>query len=92
MNEKLYEILMLAKKHPKLREEILDTRQDKNPVTAFCKKCQEIGYDITPGEIIAMGDDFCDTMIRSVNGGGVNAPYGDWNDMYDIFFTALEGE
>lgn len=92
MNEKLFEILQIAKKDPAVKEALLATKTMKNPVSAFCEKCRELGFDISPGELIAMGEDYCATMIRSVNGGGVNAPYGEWDDMYDIFFTALENE
>lgn len=92
MNEKLYEILQLAKKDRALKEKLIATKTMHNPVSAFCDVCKEIGFTITPGELIAMGEDYCDTMIRSVNGGGVNAPFGVWDDMYDIFFTALESE
>lgn len=89
MNEKLYEILQLAKAEPEVKAAILHTKTMQNPVSAFCDICKELGCDITPGELIAMGEEYCDTMIRSVNGGGVNSPFGEWDDMYDIFFTAL---
>lgn len=92
MEERLAEILEMAKKNPSLRQELLDTKKEKYPVHAFCKKIQELGYDISVGELIGFGEEFEAAMIRSVNGGGVNSPFGDWDDMYDMFFTALEWE
>ena len=85
MNEKLFEIMQLAKQDPEIKNKLIATKTMSNPVSAFCKVCRELGFEIIPGELIAMGEDYCDTMIRSVNGGGVNAPFGEWDDMYDIF-------
>ena len=31
----------------KLRKELLETRKAENPLGAFCKKCRELGYEIT---------------------------------------------
>lgn len=79
-----------ALRDEKLRSELLKTREDKYPVRAFCDKCRALGYDkITVGELIAAGEDFCSAMLRSVNGGGVEAPEG-WSDFYEMFFDAIE--
>lgn len=57
---------------------------------AFCDLCRELGYGkITVGELMSAGDEFCSAMLRSVNGGGVEAPEG-WNDFYEMFFEAIE--
>ena len=90
MEERLAEILEMAKADPALRQALLDTKKEKYPVHAFCDKIKELGYDISVGELIEMGEEFEAAMIRSVNGGGVNSPYGAWDDMYDVFFAALE--
>lgn len=89
MDEKLLELQHKALNDPKLRAELLATRLDDDPMKAFCDKCTELGYPITVGELFAMGEDFCDAMLRSVNGGGVNRLDG-WNDAYDMFFSALK--
>lgn len=89
MDERLLELQQEALKDEKLREALLNTKNDSDPMKAFCDKCCELGYPIMVGELFAMGQDFCDAMIRSVNGGGVNAPEG-WNDAYEMFFSVLE--
>lgn len=89
MDEKLEKLLQLAKADPVLKERLLASRDEKEPIFAFCDICREQGIELYPGELIAMGEEFCAAMIRSVNGGGVNAPFGQWDDMYDMFMTAL---
>ncbi len=47
-----------------------------------------MGYDIKPGELMAIGQDSNDAKLRSVNGGGVN-PIDGWDDAYEQFFMTL---
>ncbi len=49
------------------------------------------GYDIPLYELACMGDSFCATMLRSVNGGGTES-FDSWNDFYGMFFYALENK
>lgn len=73
-----------------LRRELLETRKAPDAVKAFCDKCAELGYRyITVYELLTAGEAFCATMLRSVNGGGVEAPDG-WEDFYEMFFDELE--
>ncbi len=90
MEEKLAALQEAALKEESMRAEFLKTKNDPEPLKAFCAKCGEYGLDITVGELLEMGDSFCDSMIRSVNGGGVDAPFGVWNDFYELFMSALE--
>jgi len=79
-----------AKNDEKLREELFETRNAKDPVKAFCDKCNELGYShITVYELMTAGEAFCAAMLRSVNGGGVEAPDG-WDDFYEMFFEELK--
>lgn len=78
-----------ALKNETLRAELLKTRECSDPLSAFCKKCAEYGYEISMFELADMGQSFCDAMLRSVNGGGVEAPEG-WNDYYEMFFEAIK--
>ena len=89
MDEKLLELQQKALHDKNLREELLATKKASDPMKASCDKCTELGYPLTVGELFAMGQDFCDAMLRSVNGGGVNRLDG-WNDAYDMFFSVLE--
>lgn len=44
--EILEELMKKAMQDPTLKRELLATKEDKNPVTAFCRKCRELGYEI----------------------------------------------
>lgn len=81
-------LLKAAKSDSTLRAELLATRQGDNPVEDFCTLCQQKGYDITIGELFAVGQDANDAKLRSVNGGGVNGIDG-WDDAYEQFFLTL---
>ena len=38
-------LLKKAKVDMSLRQKLFDTRNEKNPVSAFCKTCRELGYE-----------------------------------------------
>ena len=88
-----YELAQLtkrAKEDRQLRNELFETRNAPDPVKAFCDKCQQLGYEhITVYELLTAGEEFCAAMLRSVNGGGVEAP-DNWDDFYEMFFDELE--
>lgn len=72
-------------------EELQKTREEKEPILAFCKQCQELGYEIYPMELINAGEEFYATMRRSTNGGGENSPkLSGEDDMYELFMTAIK--
>lgn len=73
-----------------LKEALLATRMEKNPLTAFCKLCQKIGYPIYEMDIICAGEEFHAAMKRSTNGGGENSPKIDGeDDFYELFMAGL---
>ena len=73
-----------------LRQELLATREDPQPLPAFCRKCQEKGYPICEMELILAGEEFYATMKRSTNGGGENSPMLEGeDDFYELFFAGL---
>lgn len=88
-----YELTKLterARNDRQLRMELMETRKADDPVKAFCDKCVELGYkNITVYELLTAGEVFCAAMLRSVNGGGVEAP-DEWDDFYEMFFDELE--
>lgn len=87
----LAQLMESAKRDENIKEELLQTRNASDPVKAFCDKCAELGYrSITVYELLTAGEAFCATMLRSVNGGGVEAP-DEWDDFYEMFFDELEG-
>ena len=89
--ECLEELQQKALADPALRQKLLATRQDLEPLPAFCRACRELGYDIYPMEVIEAGEEFYATYRRSTNGGGENSPKlrGE-DDFYEMFFAMLE--
>ena len=84
----LMQLQNLAKRNKKVRDELFATRTEKDPYKAFCDKAAELGFNIPLYELADMGDAFCDTMMRSVNGGGRDS-FEIWADFYGMFFDAL---
>ncbi|MCD8096892.1 MAG: hypothetical protein LUE31_02430 [Lachnospiraceae bacterium] len=88
--EMLDEIRSRAQKDEKLREEFLRTREQENPLSAFCAKCRELGYPVYEMDVIAAGEEFYAAMKRSTNGGGENSPMLEAeDDFYELFFAGL---
>ena len=76
---------------PAIRNRLLDTRRAANPLSAFCRECRELGYEIYEMELICAGEEFHAAMKRSTNGGGENSPMlTDENDFYELFMASLE--
>ncbi len=74
-----------------LRLALLETRTMENPLQCFCKKCQELGYEIYPMDVVNAGEDFYGSMRRSTNGGGENSPKLDGeDDFFELFMTSLQ--
>ena len=89
--EKLEELQEKALHDETMKQALLATRTEKEPIIAFCKKCQEFGYEIYPMELINAGEEFYATMRRSTNGGGENSPkLSGEDDMYELFMVAIE--
>ena len=77
--EKLEELQEKALHDDKIRNSLLATKEEKDPIVAFCSKCQEFGYE------------FYATMRRSTNGGGENSPkLSGEDDMYELFMAAIQ--
>ena len=88
--EMLDEMKQKALHDENLRQELLATREDPQPLTAFCRKCQEKGYPICEMELILAREEFYATMKRSTNGGGENSPMLEGeDDFYELFFAGL---
>ncbi|MDD6212769.1 MAG: hypothetical protein PUB22_06455 [Clostridiales bacterium] len=89
--ESLEELQVKAMRDPDLRQMLLKTREENDPLEAFCKKCQELGYEIYPMELIVAGEEFYAAYRRSTNGGGENSPklLGE-DDFYEMFIANLE--
>ena len=91
ITEMLDELKSRAHRDDKLRAELLETRKDAQPLSAFCRKCRELGYEIYDMDLITAGEEFYATMRRSTNGGGENSPMLEGeDDFYELFFAGLE--
>ena len=74
-----------------VREKLLATRKEKDPVSAFCRVCRELGYELYEMELICAGEEFHAAMKRSTNGGGENSPMiAGEDDFYELFLAALK--
>ncbi len=89
----LEELQTKAQQDEALKEKLLATRQDPEPVRAFCRTCRELGYEIYEMELINAGEEFYAAMKRSTNGGGENSPkLAGEDDFYEMFFANLENQ
>ena len=88
MDEILCRLLEDALHHPELKQQLLQTEHADDPMDAFCQLATQLGYPINIGDLFAMGQEYHDNLMKSVNGGGVETPDG-WDDAYEQFFAAL---
>ena len=86
----LDELQNQALRDPEVRSRLLDTRQAKEPLTAFCRVCRELGYEIYEMDLICAGEEFHAAMKRSTNGGGENSPMlAGEDDFYELFMAGI---
>lgn len=90
VEEMLDELQRRARKEDALRQRLLETRKEKNPLSAFCRECRNFGYEIYEMDLLSAGEDFYAQMRRSTNGGGENSPMLEGeDDFYEMFFAAM---
>ena len=88
--ELLDEVQRKALENKELRELLLATRKEKNPLEAFCRICRQQGYELYPMEVVQAGEEFYATMRRSTNGGGENSPLLEGeDDFYELLLATL---
>lgn len=86
--EKLEKLTELAKRDCVLRENLLATRENREPILSFCALAREAGVELYPGELLAVGEEYSDNQCKSTNGGNPT-PYDSFNDAYEIFLTSI---
>lgn len=80
-----------ALKNDSLRRQILATRAEEEPVTAFCRLARSKGYEIYEMDLVYAGEEAYATMRRATNGGGENSPMlENEDDYYSLFMAAIE--
>ena len=93
VREELDGLMEQALQNAALRERLLATRNEHDPLGAFCREAKLLGCSFTPMALIAEGEESYAAMSRSTNGGGENHPLLAWeNDLYELFFTVLEAK
>ena len=73
----LDELQNKALKDEKLKQQLLATRTEADPLSAFCRTCRELGYELYEMELIAAGEENS-PMIEAED------------DFYELFFANLE--
>lgn len=87
----LDELQRKAKHDEVCRERLEATKGEADPLSAFCRVCRDMGYEIYEMDLVSAGEEFYATMKRSTNGGGENSPVlADEDDIYELFFAGLE--
>ena len=90
LGETLDELKRKAKKDPALRQMLLATRDEKNPLSAFCSVCRQLGYEVYEMDLIQEAEEAYAVMRRSTKGGGENSPLlSGEDDYYEMFFADL---
>lgn len=80
-----------ALKDALLRDRILKTKSEEEPVTAFCRLAREKGYEIYEMDLVYAGEEAYASMRRATNGGGENSPMlENEDDYYSLFMAAIE--
>ena len=80
-----------ALKDEALRNKLIETREEENPLSCFCRLARDLGYDINEMDLIYAGEEAYAGMRRATNGGGENSPMlENEDDYYSLFFSAIE--
>lgn len=88
--EILDELQRKARRDPLLKNKLISTREQPEPIKAFCEACRELGYPLYEMDLIQAGEEFYASMRRSTNGGGENSPMLEGeDDFYELFFAGL---
>lgn len=86
----LDELQIKARRNEEWRRRLLATREEAEPLSAFCRVCRELGYELYEMDVLCAGEEFHAAMKRSTNGGGENSPKLDGeDDFYELFFAGL---
>ena len=86
---KLDKLTTLAKQDKTLRQLLIDTESGHDPLLEFCNIAKRYGVDISIGELVTSGEEYCDKQCKSTNGGNPS-PYDSFNDTYENFIASLK--
>lgn len=81
----------ICKKDPETAKKLLATKNDAQPLHAFCVLATELGHPLSEMDLIEAGEYAYAAMRRSTNGGGENSPLlSGEDDYYELFMAELE--
>jgi len=86
--QKLDQLNTMAKADAVLRQQLLATREAKDPMLTFCQIAQAHGVELYLGELFAVGQEYSDNQCKSTNGGNPT-PYDAFDDAYENFLAGL---
>lgn len=87
--QELDRLLAAARADGDLRLRLLATREADDPMDAFCRLAQSLGYEIYLGDLFAAGQEYSDNQCKSTNGGNPR-PYDSFDDTLEFFLCELE--
>ena len=80
-----------ALKDKVLRDEILQTKTEPDPLSAFCRLARTKGFELYEMDLVEAGEEAYASMRRATNGGGENSPMlENEDDYYSLFMAAIE--
>ena len=80
-----------ALKDDSLRTQIVQTKTEAEPLSAFCKLARAKGFEIYEMDLVYAGEEAYAGMRRATNGGGENSPMlENEDDYYSLFMAAVE--
>lgn len=88
MGYELEQLKQYLKTDPEMKARFIASRDDADPVASFCALAKECGFDLSPGELFAIGEEYTSNLLKSVNG-GATYPFEGWDDWYEDFFASL---
>lgn len=88
------DILELVKKEALLNEsfrlELLNTQNENQRISKFCKICSEHGFMLNTMDLVEAGEESYAALRRSTNGGGENSPLlAGEDDLYEMFLVEI---
>lgn len=87
-NEILDSLLKAALNNDDIKQRLLNTKNQSDPMEAFCQEATRLGYPVSIGELFNLNEILWENLLKSTNG-GATYPIEDWADAYEMFFSAL---
>lgn len=80
-----------ALKDKVLRDQIIFTKTEEEPLSALCRLARANGFEIYEMDLVYAGEEAYASMRRATNGGGENSPMlENEDDYYALFMAAIE--